>query len=56
MTCKLFSHRLGWELRLLTGVRADSMLAKVCPSYDDVLTTGEQWKAALVEKGWRLFR
>ena len=51
-TCKLFSHRLGWELRLLMGVRADIMLAKVCASYDDVVTTGEQWRMSLAEKGW----
>ena len=26
---------------------------QVCRTQDDVLTTGEQWKAAMVEKGWQ---
>jgi len=39
-------------LRLMMGVRADVMLMKVCRSRDDVLRTGEQWKTALVDKGW----
>jgi hypothetical protein len=25
---------------------------QVCRSQEDVLTTGEQWKAAMNEKGW----
>jgi len=50
--CKLFSHQFGWELRLVMGVRADVMLDKVCRSRGDVLKTGEQWKMALLDKGW----
>ena len=50
--CKVFSHQCGWELRLVMGVRADVMLNKICGSRDDVLRTGEQWKTALVDKGW----
>jgi hypothetical protein len=50
--CTLFSHESGWELRLVMGVRADVMLNKICASRDDVVKTGEQWKAALVDKGW----
>jgi len=33
-------------------VRADVMLDKVCRSRGDVLKTGEQWKTALLDKGW----
>jgi len=53
--CKLFSHQSGWELRLVMGVRADVMLDKVCASQDDVLRAGEQWKTALIDKGWVQF-
>jgi hypothetical protein len=33
------------------GATSDVMLTKVCRSQDDVLTTGEQWKASMIEKG-----
>jgi hypothetical protein len=37
-------------LKLLAG---DELLqSQVCKSQDEVLTTGEQWKAAMIEKGW----
>ena len=49
-SCRLWTHQLGWELRL--GVERDLVQSQVCRSQDDVLTTGEQWKAASVEKGW----
>lgn len=50
--CKLFSHPSGWELRLVMGERADVMLTRVCRSRDDVVVTREQWKTALIDKGW----
>ena len=49
--CELFAHQLGWELRLL--IDQDLRMSQVCRSQDDVLTTGEQWKVAMIEKGWR---
>ena len=48
--CILVTHSLGWELRLMT---IDLLRSQVCRSSDEVLSTGEQWKAAMVEKGWR---
>jgi len=51
-TCKLRSHQFGWELRLFIGSQDDVVQTQVCRSQDDVLTTGEQWKAAMQEKGW----
>jgi hypothetical protein len=42
----LFTHQLGWEIRLLVGNQAESVRTQVCRSQEDVLTTGEQWKAA----------
>ena len=48
---KLRSHQFGWEVRLFIG-RHEIMQTKVCRSQDEVLTTGEEWKAAMIEKGW----
>jgi hypothetical protein len=48
--CKLFSHQLGWECRLM--VRGELVQSQVCRTQDEVLSTGEQWKAALIERGW----
>ena len=50
-TGKLRSHQFGWELRLYIGCD-EIVQTQVCRSQEDVLTTGEQWKAAMVEKGW----
>jgi hypothetical protein len=49
--CELWTHRFGWELRLVVN---DGQLqrSEVCRSQDDVLETGDAWKAAMVEKGW----
>jgi hypothetical protein len=51
-TCKLRTHQLGWELLLFIGDQAEVVQTQVCRSQDEVLTTGEQWKAAMGEKGW----
>jgi hypothetical protein len=50
-TCRLRSHQFGWEVRLFIG-RDDIVQTQVCRSQDEVLTTGESWKAAMIEKGW----
>lgn len=50
--CQLRSHQFGWELRLIIGAD-DIVQSQVCRSQDEVLSTGEQWKAAMIEKGWR---
>ena len=47
--CSLVTHQLGFELRLIT---TDLVRSQVCRSSDEVLTTHEQWKAAMIEKGW----
>lgn len=48
--CGLWSHQLGWELRLF--VDGEWHRSKVCRSQEEVFTTTNEWKAALVEKGW----
>ena len=47
--CILASHPLGWELRLMTS---DLLRSQVCRTSDEVLTTHDAWKAAMLEKGW----
>ena len=48
--CSLVTHQLGWELRLIT---TDLLRSQVCRSTDEILSTHESWKAAMIEKGWR---
>ena len=48
--CKLWTHHLGWEVRL--EINGDLQRSEVFRSQDDVLTAGETWKAAMIEKGW----
>jgi hypothetical protein len=51
--CLIFTHEAGFELRLMFGWNAELPLRfQVCPTNDETLAVGEQWKAALVEKGW----
>jgi hypothetical protein len=50
--CKLRSHQFGWELLLFVGAQTEVVQTRVCRSQDEVLTTGEQWKAAMMDKGW----
>jgi hypothetical protein len=49
----IFTHHLGWEVRLLVGSQPEVVQTKLCRTQDEVLTTGEQWRAAMIEKGWR---
>jgi hypothetical protein len=51
--CVLRSHPFGWELCLQIGLNRDFLQRKVCRTPDEVLTTGEQWKVSLIEKGWQ---
>ena len=49
--CVLVSHQLGWELRLMTP---DLLRSQVCRSSEEILSTHEQWKTAMLDKGWRI--
>jgi hypothetical protein len=49
----LFTHQLGWELRLLVGAQLEVVQTQVCRDQEEVLRTGEGWKKTVVEKGWR---
>ena len=50
--CVLFSHQSGWEVQLFVGSQLEIGQSQVCRSQEEVLTTGETWKAAMIEKGW----
>ena len=49
--CSLQTHVLGWEVVL----EVNGMLSRsqVCRSRDEVLGLCEQWRAVMVEIGWR---
>lgn len=47
-----FTRQLGWEVRLLVGAQLEIVQTQVCRDQADVLMTGEQWKQAMIDKGW----
>lgn len=49
----IVTHQLGWEVRLLVGAQLEVVQTQVCRTQEDVLSTGERWKAAMLEKGWQ---
>ena len=49
--CSLQTHKFGWEVVLeVNGLLSRS---QVCRSRDEVLDLCEQWRAVMVETGWR---
>ena len=48
----LFTHQLGWEVRLPVGSQLEVVQTQVCRDQEEVLRTGEEWKQAMIEKGW----
>ena len=48
--CRLFTHQLGRELRL--EIDGSLQRSQVCRTQDEVLDTSDEWKAAMIEKGW----
>jgi len=44
------SNQLGWHLRL--EANGERIASQVCRNNEQVRTTHEQWKKAMVEKGW----
>ena len=50
--CQLWSHQLGWELRLIID-GGEVTRSQVCRSNHEILDAQDQWKAAMVSKGWR---
>ncbi len=50
--CEVWSHPFGWELRLEVDGRGLQM-SSVVQSAAEMVETAEQWKAAMIEKGWK---
>jgi hypothetical protein len=48
--CLLRTHQFGWECCLLIG--GDLMRSEVCRTEQSVVSCSDQWKAAMIEKGW----
>ena len=48
----LFTHQLGWEVRLLICSQLEIVQTQVSRDQKEVLATGEQWKAAMIQNGW----
>jgi hypothetical protein len=48
--CELWKHPFGWELRLEAA--GEMIQTQVCRSREEWVRTFEQWKAAMIEKGW----
>jgi hypothetical protein len=48
--CLIVSHQFGLELRLPFGSKAKLLRSQVCQTDEEILTTGGEWKAALLEK------
>jgi hypothetical protein len=49
--CELWSHQLGWELRLVID-GGDLRRSQVVRTNDEILALTKQWKAAMVGRGW----
>jgi hypothetical protein len=49
--CEVWTHPIGWELRLIIGGHRMQM-ASVVQSDRELHATVETWKAAMLEKGW----
>jgi hypothetical protein len=47
--CSVGSHEQGWKLVLRGG---PMLFSKVCRSVNEALSTQEQWRTAMLERGW----
>jgi hypothetical protein len=48
--CRVWTHQFGWELGLV--INTELRRSQVCRSQEEVFSTGEEWKTAMVAKGW----
>jgi hypothetical protein len=49
-TCEVFSHQLGWELRLIVG--PELVQSQVVRTEPALATLASTWRAAMATKGW----
>lgn len=50
MTCALFTHAHGWEIRLTAG--ANFRRTQICKGEGDVFRTSDTWKEEAKRQGW----
>jgi hypothetical protein len=48
--CSLWSHQLGWELRLV--VNGSLVRSQVTRQYGEAVDTAEEWQGAMLADGW----
>ena len=46
----LYTHQLGWELRVESG---ELLMTQVCRSDRKIEDVSAAWKTAMLDKGWR---
>ena len=51
MACRLVTHSLGWELRLMIG--ADLFRTEVCKTEERVFKRADEWRTDAIAKGWQ---
>ena len=49
--CEIWSHEFRWELRLTIDGHG-LMMTSVVRSAGEMQSTAEQWRTAMLEKGW----
>ena len=47
--CSLYSHHLGWELRLVVGSWEHR---QICRSHDELFDAAKDWKLTMEASGW----
>ena len=50
MTCRLVTHPLGWELRLLIG--EELFQSETCRTDTKVFEVADRWESEVASKGW----
>jgi hypothetical protein len=49
--CELWTHQLGWELRVVTPYQ--TLMTQLCATRQQALATSEAWKSAMLAKAWK---
>jgi hypothetical protein len=54
--CEVWTHKLGWEMRLMIGDGHGMLVSSVVRSAEDLREKTRTWRSAMIEKGWREVR
>ena len=50
--CEVWTHEMGWELRLMIDGHGLQM-SSLCRSGREMVDRADEWRAAMIEKGWQ---